>query len=1099
MTIKTKSDQSFVEAISPNISFKKFNLTNNITGWVVFLVASATYLLTIEPTASFWDCGEFITSSYKMEVGHPPGAPFFMLMAKFFSLFASDKSHVAMMINSFSALASGFTILFLFWTITHIARNIIGRDESLSTGNLIAIMGAGAVGALAYTFSDTFWFSAVEGEVYAFSSFFTAIVFWAVLKWENVADEKFANRWLILIAYLMGLSIGVHLLNLLAIPAIVFVFYFKKYETSRMGILWASLASIGILGSVMYFIIPGAVIFASNFELLFTNVFGLPFNTGTYIYVLLLFVGLGLGIFYTRKESKLFIYIFSGVLFVLLFFSSLALVLWLLLFGAFALFVYNTNKNAHVIFNNVLTIITVILIGYSSFALIIIRSSADTPMNQNQPNNVFNLLSYLNRDQYGDRPLFFGQYFNAQPIQSEEGDPIYVQRDGKYVVADHKVEYKYDSKDETFFPRMYSSSPSPDHPKGYIEWAGLKEGDLYSQVQNPKTGQLMIDQNGSPVYDRQSPKDPPSFGNNLKFFFKYQIGFMYLRYFMWNFAGRQNDIQGEGDIINGNWISGIKFIDEWRLGPQDKLPPDLQKNKGKNKYFFLPLIFGLLGMFYMFFRNKKGTQSFWVVMLFFVFTGLAIVVYLNQPTYQPRERDYAYAGSFYAFAIWVGFGVLMIYDWLKKLAPSALSAIFVSIFGILAVPVIMANQNWDDHDRSGRYTVLDFASNYLNSCKPNAILFTNGDNDTFPLWYAQEVEGIRTDVRVINLSYLGTHWYIMQHERQAYKAAPAPFGLKLDQIEPGKRDIIFVQDLIKERSNLKQYIDFILSDASGTLVQTGDGTSQYFFPGKHVWLGADSTEILAKGVVEPEDDSLIVPRLEWDIKSNVNNYINKNQFAVLSLLAKNNWERPIYFATTVGYDGYFNLQDYFQLEGMTYRLVPIYTKGDPFELGHINTKIMYDNMMNKFKWGGIEKEGVYLDENNTRMLMGLKNNFSRLAAQLLIEGKKDSAIKVLDRCEQLMPDKRVPYNYFNIFLADDYYKAGQKEKADKMIEAIADKTIENLRYILSLPTKYRNRTGNEADQNIAIARQILQTLGQNKQEDMLKKIGEKFEAVMKLQ
>jgi hypothetical protein len=1099
MTIKAKSVQSVEETISPNISFKKFNLTNNITGWVVFLVASATYLLTIEPTASFWDCGEFITSSYKMEVGHPPGAPFFMLMAKFFSLFASDKSHVAMMINSFSALASGFTILFLFWTITHIARNIIGRDKSLSTDNLIAIMGAGAVGALAYTFSDTFWFSAVEGEVYGFSSFFTAIVFWAILKWENVADEKYANRWLILIAYLMGLSIGVHLLNLLAIPAIVFVFYFKKYETSRMGILLASLASIGILGAVMYFIIPGAVIFASNFELLFTNVFGLPFNTGTYIYVLLLFVGLGLGIYYTRKESKLFIYIFSGVLFVLLFFSSLALVLWLLLFGGFAVFVYSTNKNAHIIFNNVLTIITVILIGYSSFALTMIRSSAGTPMNQNQPDNVFNLLSYLNRDQYGDRPLFFGQYFNAQPTQSEEGDPIYVQRDGKYVVADHKIEYKYDSKDEIIFPRMYSSSQSPDHPKGYIEWAGLNEGDLYNQVQNPKTGQLMVDQNGSPVYDRQSPKDPPSFGNNLKFFFKYQIGFMYLRYFMWNFAGRQNDIQGEGDIINGNWICGIKFIDDWRLGPQDQLPQDLQKNKGKNKYFFLPLIFGLLGMFYMFSRNKRGKQSFWVIMLFFIFTGLAIVVYLNQPPYQPRERDYAYAGSFYAFAIWVGFGVLMIYDWLKKLAPSALSAIFVSIFGILTVPVIMANQNWDDHNRSGRYTVIDFASNYLNSCKPNAILFTNGDNDTFPLWYAQEVEGVRTDVRVINLSYLSTHWYIMQHERQAYKAAPAPFGFKLDQIEPGKRDIIFVQDLIKERSSLKKYIDFILSDASGTVIQSGDGASQYFFPGRHVWLAADSTEILSKGVVEPEDDSLIVPKLEWDIKSNINNYINKNQFAVLALLANNKWDRPIYFATTVGYDGYFNLQDYFQLEGMAYRLVPISTKGDPFELGHINTKIMYDNLMNKFKWGGIEKEAVYLDENNTRMLMGMKNNFSRLAAQLIREGKKDSAITVLDRCEQLMPNKRVPYNYFNIFLAEDYYKAGQKEKADKMIEAIADKTIENLRYILSLPTKYRNRTGNEGDQNIAIARQILQTLGQNKQEDMLKKIGEKFEAVMKLQ
>ena len=1026
MTIKSKNTV-VAEEKNDSIGFaKQFNLVNNITGWAVFLIASATYLLTIEPTVSFWDCGEFITSSYKLEVGHPPGAPFFMLLAKFFSLFAGDASQVARMINSFSALASAFTILFLFWSITHIARNIIGAKESFSTGNMIAILGAGVVGALAYTFSDTFWFSAVEGEVYATSSLFTALVFWAILKWENVADEKYANRWLILIAYLMGLSIGVHLLNLLAIPAIVFVYYFKKYEPTRKGIIWASLASIAILGSIMYIIIPGAVSLASKFELLFTNAFGMPFNSGTYFYLIVLFGGLGFGIYYTRKNAKL-------------------------------------------IANYILTMAAVILIGYSSFALIIIRSSAGTPMNQNQPDNVFGLLSYLNRDQYGDRPLFYGQYFNAQPSGYDEGEDIYIQENGKYVVADHKLNYKFDSRDMTLFPRMYSSSSSPNHPQGYMEWANIKNAD--------KT---------------------PTFGQNLTFFFKYQVGFMYLRYFMWNFAGRQNDIQADhkDEILNGNWISGIKFIDEWRLGPQKNLPSELKNNAGKNKYYFLPLILGILGMIYMYRKNNKGLQSFWVVMLFFFFTGLAIVIYLNQPPFQPRERDYAYAGSFYAFAIWIGFGVLMIYDWLKKLTPSAISAGIAALVSLIAVPTIMANQNWNDHNRSDRYTARDFASNYLNSCKPNAILFTNGDNDTFPLWYAQEVEGIRTDVRVINLSYLSTHWYIEQHKHQAYKAAPAPFSYTYYQVVPGRRDVVYIQDKIKDPTNLKEIIDFVGSDDPATKVIGRDENPESFIPAKNVWIGADSAQIVAKHVVEPEDAKLLVPKLEWEIKGN---YIYKNQLAVLDLLAYNNWNRPVYFAITVGTDGYYGLQDYFQLEGLAYRLVPIYTKSQSYEIGHINTKIMYDNLMNKFKWGNIDKKGVYLDENNLRMLMNMKNNFSRLAGELINEGKKDSAIAVLDECVKVMPDDRIPYNYFNIFIADNYYKAGQPEKANKMLETLASRTAENLRYLLSLSPNFSKNTGDESQHHIAVAQQIMATLDENNQKDLFEKIKKMFESVMAIQ
>jgi len=1020
MSILSRKGQEPITS-STEVSMRKFQIVNRITGWIIFVIASATYLLTIEPTASFWDCGEFITSSYKLEVGHPPGAPFFMLVSRFFSFFASDASQVALMVNSMSALASAFTILFLFWTITHIARNLIGSKESLENGNLIAIIASGVVGSLAYAFSDTFWFSAVEGEVYAMSSFFTAIVFWAILKWENIADEKYSNRWLVLIAYLMGLSIGVHLLNLLAIPAIVFVYYFRKYEPNRKGIIFTSLISLAILASIMYIIIPGAINLASKFELLFVNGFGLPYNSGTFFYLILLFGLLAFGIYYSLKKSK-------------------------------------------ILMNTILTMITVILIGYSSFALIIIRSSANPPMNQNQPDNVFSLLSYLNRDQYGSRPLVYGQYFNAPLIDYIQEDPIYLPEKGRYELVDHKMDYEFDSKFKTIFPRMYSSSTSPNHPKGYVEWTGITDD-----------------------------KKVPSFGQNLTFFFKYQVGFMYLRYFMWNFAGRQNDIQGEGDIINGNWISGISFIDNWRLGPQEKLPSELKNNKGRNKYYFLPLILGLLGILYMYGKGKKGKQSFWVVMLFFIFTGLAIVVYLNQPPYQPRERDYAYAASFYAFAIWIGFGVLMIYDLIKKYITAVGGAAVAGVFSLFAVPILMANQNWDDHDRSGRYTAVDFASNYLNSCKPNAILFTNGDNDTFPLWYAQEVEGIRTDVRVINLSYLSTFWYIDEHKRQAYNAAPTPFSLTYDQYKPGKRDFLFVQERTKDAAELKEVIDFITSEDQRAKLQTQDGDYENFIPITNVYIKADSALIMDKGVVEAKDAKLISPKLEWNITGS---YIYKNQLMVLDLLAHNNWERPIYFAVTVGGEGYFNLMDYFQLEGLAYRLVPIKTANQAYELGHINSDILYDNMMNKFKWGGINNPNVYLDENNLRMLSNIKNNFTRLAVQLLEEGKKDSAIAVLDKCTSLMPEKQVPYNYFNIFMADAYYKAGEHAKANEMLKILANKTLEYLDYYLTLPSKFAGKVEDERNHHLAVAQEVLKVLETNKQDALLNELNTKFQQVM---
>ncbi|HIE16368.1 MAG TPA: DUF2723 domain-containing protein, partial [Bacteroidales bacterium] len=704
---------------------KSFRFYNNILGWIIFAIAAYTYLSTIEPTASYWDCGEFLATSYKLEVGHPPGAPFFMLMARFVSLFASTPQQVPILVNSMSALASAFTILFLFWTITHLGKKIIQRrKEDLTTGNIVAIFSAGIVGALAYTFSDSFWFSAVEAEVYASSSLFTALVFWAILKWENVANEPYANRWIILIAYLIGLSIGVHLLSLLVVIPIVFVYYFKKYEVNKKGIIITSFIALFILGATMWGIIPGIIVIASWFELIFVNGFGLPYNTGVYFYLVLLTVLIIWGLRYTLKKQK---------------------ELW----------------------HTVILIFTMILIGYSTFIVVVIRSNANPPLDENNPDNVFSLLAYLNREQYGDRPLFYGQCYNAPLVKYEKGSPYYTQENGKYKITGYKDIPVYDERFMSLFPRMWS--PQAPHVREYKKWANIEGIPI-----------TLPDGSGGTktVYK-------PTFGENLAFFFKYQVGFMYLRYFMWNFSGRQNDIQGHGSILRGNWISGIPFIDEPRLGPQDNLPRSLKDNKARNVYYMLPLLLGLIGLF---FHSKNHSSDFTVIMLLFLMTGLAIVVYLNQYPLQPRERDYAFVGSFYAFAIWIGLGVLAIYKWLVTKKDSTVIAGAIGVVTLFAVPVNMGVQNWDDHDRSNRYTARDFAENYLQSCAPNSIIFTNGDNDTFPLWYAQEVEGVRTDVRVVNLSLFNTDWYIDQMKRKAYDSQPIPNSFTHDQYVQGTRD-----------------------------------------------------------------------------------------------------------------------------------------------------------------------------------------------------------------------------------------------------------------------------------------------------------------------
>jgi len=1012
------------------INMKTFKFRNNITGWIIFLIALVVYLLTIEPTTSFWDCGEFISSAYKLEVGHPPGAPFFMLLARFFSLFAgSNATNVAAMINSLSALVSAFTILFLFWTITHLAGKFFKNNGGKSKSVHFLILGSGIVGALAYTFSDTFWFSAVEGEVYATSSLFTAVVFWAILKWENVADEKYANRWLILICYLMGLSIGVHLLNLLALPAIVFVYYFRKYKPSKKGIITAGLVAIVLLGSIMYIIIPGVVRLATIFELLCVNVLSLPYHSGAIVYVIILITLIAWSIRYTVKKQK-------------------------------------------AILNTVITGITVILIGYSSYALILIRSDANPPMDQSNPDNLFSLLSYLNREQYGSRPLIYGQYYSAPLRDIKDGKRLYARKDGKYIVTMRKPEYVYDSRFTTLFPRMYSREDK--HIQAYKEWAEIKGVNI-----------TLRDGQGE---SRQVTK--PTFAENLKFFFSYQLGYMYFRYFMWNFAGRQNDIQGHGSILKGNWLSGINFLDDWRLGDQENIPGHLKNNPARNRYYFLPLILGLLGLIFHYRRDKK---NFWVIMLLFFFTGIAIVIYLNQTPHQPRERDYAYAGSFYAFSIWIGLGVYAIATYMNKILPYRLSVGISILAGFIFVPLLMAFENRDDHDRSGRYTARDFAGNYLNSCAPDAILFTNGDNDTFPLWYAQEVEGIRTDVRVVNLSYLGGDWYIDQMKIKAYESDPVPFSLSKDKYIQGTRDVVLFNEKINGYYDLKELIDFVASDARKTKTPSPFARDELldFFPTKKFLLKIDSANVLNNGTVPARLAGKILKEMKWEYPSEL---VYKNDLMVLDLLANNNWNRPIYIAITVPGSAYMGLKDFFQVEGLAYRIVPVKVDEVDGFYGRIESEIMYDNLMNKFKWGGATDPEVYLDENNKRMLSNFRSSFTRLAFKLIKEEKNDSARKVIERSMELFPNERVPYGYFSVQIPEVFYRLGNIEEANKITNEIADMYISELGYYFSLEMKFSKTLQSEKQLGLQILQELIQLTELFQQNELNDQLKEKFNA-----
>lgn len=1162
---------------------------NNWIGWGVWLIATVAYLSTIEPTASFWDCGEFIASAYKLEVGHPPGAPFFMLLARFLMIFATPET-AAVFANSLSALSSSFTILFLFWSITHLAKKmVVAPSQDASAAERWAIMGAGAVGALAYTFSDSFWFSAVEGEVYALSSLFTALVFWAILKWEGVADQPGHLRWILVIAYLMGLSIGVHLLNLLAIPAIALVYYFKKYEFSWKGLAITTVVAVALLGFVQEGLIKGVVNLAAKFELFFVNEMGFGFNTGVLAYALFLVAFLTAAIWWTHQKG------------------------W----WAANTFVLG---------------MTLVLIGYSTFAVIVIRSAANPPMDENNPEDLFALLSYLNREQYGSRPLATGEYWGS-PVDRDkpyaDGTPSYVK---SYSIIEDKgrdvrvksfrteggafawmeangtkrmriqEEYvdngekrgsvaQYDPRFTMVFPRMWS--PQGNHKTAYMQWSNYKGyneqagfsspladgvmgleaferhiaeaylGSGMSQteltralnalfrsynlrfqenyevasatellVRDPQSGRMQrapldaegmtrtvaqyiaadletgqtrgkgfvqrmerqrnqleseirsatrkANQTGSAedirqvrqlegMLDRVEADLVPSVAENLRYFKDYQLGWMYFRYFLWNFAGRQNDIQGHGDFVDGNWLSGIKTIDAERLGNQAQLTGAQKENKGYNRFYYLPLILGLIGLLFQAFRDPK---QFLVVAALFVLTGIAIVVYLNQYPFQPRERDYAFVGSFYAYAIWIGLGALALYEWSRKLnaldAAKALGTagvVTVVLYGLEAatsghhamsltvgfctlvagmlvgialllqrvsakesmraqalvmlsmlVPVLMASEGWDDHSRARRRTGVDFAKNYLDSLQPNAILFTNGDNDTFPLWYVQEVEGYRTDVRICNLSLLNTDWYIDQMKRQAYDSNPLPIKMDEEKYRQGTRDLVILdapRNPAVPYANLGEALEVALDDNKKR--KYGGGKSFNYFPSNSFRIAVDSAAIVQHGVLKAEEMPQMLDAIEFTLSGSngsPKSYILKNQLAVLDMIHNNNWERPIYFAVTTGPDSYMGLQEYFRLEGLAYRLVPIrYPRNEnPNAFGGVDSDLMYETVMDKWSWGGMDnlEDGIYMDENNRRMVTNFRLQMSILAEALLEQNEPE---KALDICEEMivrMPAKNVP-------------------------------------------------------------------------------------------
>ena len=1101
---------------------KQYRLVDNIFGWVAFVIAAFVYCSTIEPTASFWDCPEFITTAYKQEIGHPPGAPFFMLLGNFFTHFASDATQVAKMVNTMSALLSAVCILFLFWTITHLARKLIISDwKEMTTSKLIAIEASGMVGALIYTFSDTFWFSAVEGEVYAFSSAFTAVVFWLILKWEDHADEPHSDRWLVLIAYMTGLSIGVHLLNLLCIPAIVLVYYYKKVPHANLkGSLLALILSFAVVVAVLYGVVPGIITVGGWFELFFVNVLGCPFNTGEIVYIICLVAAVIWGIYETynatdknvKRQNIAFILGF-GMLGIPFYGYGWSAVICGVIVMAILWFVLGYKRKQEVatgvdettgitkkkmqllplvsarIKNTALLCMLMLMIGYSSYALIVIRSSANPPMDQNSPEDIFTLGSYLSRDQYGDRPLFYGQAYTSQVAltvdgnmckpEMKEGAPVYQRKEkatadekDSYFIVSHKNKYQY--AQNMFFPRMYDAA----HAQAYEDWMGGVDG---TEVPYDRCGEnIMV--------------KVPSQVDNIRFFLSYQCNFMYWRYFMWNFAGRQNDIQGNGEPEHGNWITGFSFIDDSLYGDQSKLPDDLKNNKGHNVFYCMPLILGLIGLFWQAWYTRKrkvikngkeveeilpiGIQQFWVVFFLFFMTGLAIVIYLNQTPMQPRERDYAYAGSFYAYAIWCGLGVLAIIDLLKKkakLSGTAISAIVAVI--TLLVPIQMASQTWDDHDRSNRYTCRDFGQNYLMSLqeKGNPIIFTNGDNDTFPLWYNQEVEGVGTDARVCNLSYLQTDWYIDQMKRPAYNSPSVPITWPRLDFCSGTNEYVTVEPGAKQ-----QILEFYKQDPEAAKKQFGDEPFElknvlkywvrsknpdlHIIPTDTLYVTIDKEAVKKSGMMMASDT--IPDKMVISLAGKTALY--KGDLMMLEMIAQCNWVRPIYVALTVGEENYMNLGDNFVQEGLVNRITPFTTNKPGAK--NFDTEKAYHNIMTRFKFGNLKQKGLYIDETTMRMCYTHRRLLAQTALQLLSEHKNKKAIDILKKADVEIPDYNVPIDYMSggLDMARGWILAGQKQKAAEYVGKVCKTASQYLSYYLSLDANRFAQAQNDCIRQIMI-------------------------------
>lgn len=1071
---------------------KKYKIINTICGWIVFTIAAIVYLLTIEPTASFWDCGEFISSAYKLEVGHPPGAPFFMLLGNLFTQFTNDPGEVAKMINSMSALLSAFTILFLFWTITHLTRKlVVNEDKEIRFGQTITVLGSGLIGALVYTFSDTFWFSAVEGEVYAFSSMLTALVFWLILKWEENAERLDSDKWIVLIAYIMGLSIGVHLLNLLCIPAIVMVYYYKKTENpSWRGVLLALLLSFGLILVLMYGIIPGFTKLGGWFELFFVNTLGMGYNSGVAVYLAFLVISIVWALWESMSErgnlkrariAFLLSIGLSGILFI-----GDSIWLWLALTGASVYLVISKNRLDIKFLNLSMSSLLVILIGFSAYAIIPIRSSANPPLDLNSPEDVFSLSSYLNREQYGQTPIIHGTTYASQIVRNSQGRAEISEEKKSYsrvlkTAANEKDRYieskipVYKYTNTMLFPRMHTHASQPgyrNHIQGYENWGGV------------------VDRN-----------QKPSFFNNLKFLFNYQINFMYWRYFMWNFSGRQNDIQGDGGLTKGNWITGINFIDDkiLGLGPQDNIAPEIVDNKGHNAYYMLPFLLGIIGILYQLSLRKrekvfdeetqeefvivepllesKGFRSFSIVFLLFFMTGLAIVLYLNQTPYEPRERDYAYAGSFYAYAIWVGMAVAGISRFLRNHIKNTTWTASLASVACLLIPIQMAGQNWDDHDRSGRTLARDTGMNYLSCVDPDGIIFTNGDNDTYPLWYVQETEGFRTDVRVANLSFLQTEWYVDQMLRQAYESTPLPIEWDRDKYWSDAGSAAFVVTKNEILNTLKQnnvpsvsynqYYDANAYKDSISLKNLMENlrTGQYK-PSNPFTFNIGNTQVIPSNRLYLNIDTALVPWQSFNSKAKERMFINlgdksavyRQEIMIMDILTNindDNWKRPVYYATTVDPNLFMNLKNSnFSLTGLAYQIVP----GIPQSSG-VNTEKAYDNMMNKFRWGGLEKNpNIYLDETGRRMISNFRLYFSQLIEALIQEGKKDKAIAALDKATSIMPAKSVAYGNDGVLFARAYYRVGEEEKARKLIGEIEEKLQANLAWYDRLTARQTSST-----------------------------------------